>query len=251
MLAVESGVVRCPAGHSFDIAREGYVTLLGGGGAKVTGDTGEMLAARANFLGAGHYLPIADAVAAAIVDPDAVLEIGAGTGYYLSHVLDRHESAVGIGFDISKAAARRTARAHPRAASVVADAWREWPFADSAFTHVMSVFAPRNAVEIQRVLVPGGRYVVVTPQTDHLVELQKRVSVDENKAQRLQQTLDGRFELESTHGVRFAARLSPVEAVQAVAMGPSGHHSGPDISPAGPTDVTVAVDVAVYRRLAR
>ncbi|MCE5292356.1 MAG: methyltransferase domain-containing protein [Nocardiaceae bacterium] len=254
-LAIESAVVRCTAGHSFDIAREGYVTLLSGGGTKVFGDTPAMLAARADFLAAGHYQPIADAVSRTVSGATSILEIGAGTGYYLAEALDAHPSAVGLGFDVSKAAARRIARAHSRAAAVVADAWRDWPFADDAFSHVMSVFAPRNAAEIARVLAPGGAYVVVTPQSDHLVELLDRVRVDQDKAQRLAQTLEGRFELESAANVRYVATMTAAEAGQAVAMGPSGHHldaaalSGLVAGLPEQVGVTVAVTVGVYRKV--
>ena len=51
---------RCAAGHSFDIARQGYVNLLRRA-APENADTPEMLAARDRFLVAGHYAPIAAA----------------------------------------------------------------------------------------------------------------------------------------------------------------------------------------------
>ena len=65
-LARAGGTLRCPNGHAFDIARQGYVSLLASGLAPV-GDTAEMVQARAAFLAAGHYAPLADAVAAAAV----------------------------------------------------------------------------------------------------------------------------------------------------------------------------------------
>ncbi|MFR9778200.1 putative RNA methyltransferase [Micromonospora sp. MS34] len=55
--------LRCPRRHSFDIARQGYVNLLAGR-APHTGDTAEMVAARADFLAAGHYGTVAAALAA-------------------------------------------------------------------------------------------------------------------------------------------------------------------------------------------
>lgn len=55
--------LRCPRRHSFDIARQGYVNLLAGR-APHTGDSAEMVAARADFLAAGHYDPVAAALAA-------------------------------------------------------------------------------------------------------------------------------------------------------------------------------------------
>ena len=54
------GVLRCPAGHSFDIARQGYVNLLGA----ASGDDAAMVAARVAFLDAGHFDPLGDALAA-------------------------------------------------------------------------------------------------------------------------------------------------------------------------------------------
>ncbi|MER7457166.1 putative RNA methyltransferase [Micromonospora sp. NPDC126480] len=56
--------LRCPRRHSFDVARQGYVNLLAGR-APHAGDTAEMIAARADFLAAGHYDLISAALAAA------------------------------------------------------------------------------------------------------------------------------------------------------------------------------------------
>src|SRR5437667_5093714 len=81
--------LRCPSGHSFDIAKQGYVNLLGSG----AGDSKEMVAARAEFLAAGHYSPLASLVAseaARNLPRDAlVVDAGCGTGYYLAAVLSR------------------------------------------------------------------------------------------------------------------------------------------------------------------
>ncbi len=56
--------LRCANGHSFDVARQGYVNLLPGGARPGTADTAEMVTAREAFLSAGHYAPLADGVAA-------------------------------------------------------------------------------------------------------------------------------------------------------------------------------------------
>jgi 23S rRNA (guanine745-N1)-methyltransferase len=76
-----------------------------------------------------------------------------------------------VAVDISVPAARRAARAHQRAGSVVADAWAALPLADGCAEVVLVVFAPRGAGEIARVLRPGGRLVVLTPTPAHLGEL--------------------------------------------------------------------------------
>ena len=61
-LDLEGPIARCAAGHSFDVARQGYLNLLPGNARTGTADTAAMVRARAAFLAAGHYAPIAAAV---------------------------------------------------------------------------------------------------------------------------------------------------------------------------------------------
>ncbi|MGH3804935.1 MAG: putative RNA methyltransferase, partial [Pseudonocardiaceae bacterium] len=174
---LDEGSILCDAGHTFDVARQGYVTLMTGAGGKFDGDSPEMIAARADFLGGGSFDPLMDAVADAVVsgigagDDPRILEIGAGTGHYLARVLDAAPTGRGIGLDVSKYAARRIARAHPRAGAVVADVWQHLPVRDHVLSHVLCVFAPRNADEAHRVLAEHGSLVVLTPTERHLGEL--------------------------------------------------------------------------------
>ena len=114
----------CPAGHRHDVARQGYVNLLSGRGAHgLIPDSTEMVLARDRIQGAGLYAPIADALAAAAdraprPDTGGLLDVGGGTGYYAAHVLAQRPDLVGVGLDLSRAAARRAARAHPRKAAL-------------------------------------------------------------------------------------------------------------------------------------
>ncbi|MGW6122471.1 putative RNA methyltransferase [Nocardia sp. NPDC055165] len=246
--------LRCGTGHSFDIARQGYVGLLTGASTKMTGDTADMLDARAAFQGAGHFAPIAAAIARAFDTAATVLEIGAGTGYYLADVLDAHPDALGIALDVAKPAARRAARAHPRAASVLADAWRGLPLREDAVTGVLSVFAPRNPAEVARVLAPDGRFVVVTPTARHLSELigpLGMVGVDPDKDRRLADSLAGAFARAEHTLVEFPMKLSRTDVTRVVAMGPSAFHRTPADDPriaalSDTTEVTASVTVSTY-----
>lgn len=252
--------VLCDRGHTFDVARQGYVSLLSGSGGKIVGDSTEMVAAREQFLDGGYYDRLMDAVADACVDARTVLDIGAGTGHYLARALDRAgANSVGIGLDVSKAAARRAVRAHPRITSVVADVWNHVPVRTGSIDVVLSVFSPRNAAEIHRVLAPAGRLVVLTPTDRHLVELVDDlglVRVDENKTRRLGDTLAGRFEREHRTAVTYPITLGHDEVAAVVGMGPSARHvSADDLRSrveAMPTtrEVTVSVTVGVYARAA-
>ena len=260
-LAPSDSSLICADQHSFDIARQGYVNLLGGGARPSTADTAEMVAAREAFLAIGHYRPIADAVAEAVGDSLSeaegwILDAGAGSGYYLAAVLERFERLDGLALDISKYAARRAARMHERIVSVVADTWGRVPVVSGAVAAVLSVFAPRNAAEFARVLRPGGVLVTVTPTARHLQELVDPlglVTVEADKHERLSAGLRGSFDHERERSVQLPLRLDRREALDLVRMGPSAHHVEPfelrerlaDLPE--PVAATLSVTIAVWR----
>lgn len=256
-----AAALRCSNGHAFDIARQGYVSLLAGGLAPV-GDTAAMVAARTEFLAAGHYARLADAVALAAGDlaqpAGCVAEIGAGTGYYLATVLERGPGRAGLALDASKFAARRAARAHPRIGAVVADVRARLPIADGAAALALSVFAPRPAAELHRILHPAGRLLVVTPDPDHLDEMAGPLgllAVDPRKEERLAARLGPYFDLATQRQHRFEVALRHQDVAALVAMGPSSWHADP-AELAGriealpdPVPVTVSVTMWAFQPL--
>ena len=219
------GVLRCGEGHSFDIARQGYVNLVPG-----PGDTADMVEARDAFLGAGHLARLSAALADSARGADAqgaVVDIGAGTAHHLARVLDAMPERTGLALDSSTPALRRAARAHPRAVAVGADAWHELPLRDGAAALVLSIFAPRNPTEMARVLAPRGALFAVTPTTRHLFELVGPLgllSVPEDKTDRLDEQLGLHFRLSERRTVEHAMFLNREEAAQLVGMGPSAWH---------------------------
>ncbi|MBN2248527.1 MAG: methyltransferase domain-containing protein [Coriobacteriia bacterium] len=255
------GSLRCAQGHSFDVARQGYVNMLSGGADPGTADTHEMVTARMAFFASGHYRSLIDAVAtetarAAEGAAGCVIDAGAGTGEYLAAALDQAPGRTGLALDISKYAARVAARSHPRAGAVVCDIWRPLPVRDGVAAVVMSVFSPRNAPEIARVLAPGGALVIVTPTSLHLRELigpLGMISVDPDKAARIGRTLEGLFTRETTRRFEQLVTLTVADAVALVSMGPSARHTTPDRVRAQADGLgeaiaaTVSVDIAVWR----
>jgi 23S rRNA (guanine745-N1)-methyltransferase len=231
-LSQPDNVLRCPAGHSFDIARQGYVHL-DPGRASHTGDTAEMVAARAEFLDAGHYGFISTALAEAAVltyPQDFVIDAGAGTGHHLAAVLDALPGAAGLALDVAKPALRRAARAHPRAAAALCDTWRRLPLADGAASVVLNVFAPRNGAEFHRVLHADGALLVVTPTPAHLAELVGSLgllSVDPDKEDRVAASLAGRFDEVGAVRLERQLHLTHGEVATLVRMGPSAWHADP------------------------
>src|SRR3954468_20840026 len=192
---------RCPQGHSFDMARQGYVSLIAGGGLRHQGDTREMVEAREAFLGAGHFAPLAEALAAAAAAtavPGAVVDVGAGTGYYLARVLDAAPERAGLALDVSKPAAARAARAHPSIAAVVCDVWAGLPVQCGVAAVVLNVFAPRNPAEMRRVLHDDGRLLIAHPTPRHLSEVAGLIGMQANKDERIAEALRPWFEVESS-----------------------------------------------------
>lgn len=250
--------VRCPALHRFDASRSGYLSLLSGARA-TSGDDDDMARARDRFLATGSYRPIRRAVAKLTqLTPSSmsrVLDIGCGTGYYLTGVLDEHPGAQGLGVDTSARALRFTAQAHPRAAAASWDVFAPFPMVDEAVDVILDVFAPRNPAEFARVLRPGGRLLVVRPAPDHLYELRERVpgmiSVDPRKEDRLHASLDPLFTTEEIRPLRFPAALDSSSAADLVAMTPSARHVARDsvdsIAHTVPV-TTVSVVVSVHTR---
>lgn len=249
------GTMRCATGHSFDIARQGYVNLLPGNAKPGTADTAGMAEARERFLGAGHFDALADLLAGRLGGGD-VLDAGAGTGHYLSRVLDRAEGSVGLAIDVSKHALRRASRAHPRIGAVVADLWNPLPVRTGAVSSILNVFAPRNGAEFRRVLRLDGALYVVTPTPRHLGRLVPELgllTVDERKGERTDRALGEHFELEARECLETQALLSHPEVVTLVGMGPSAWHVLADQVTAGleklsdPVSVPLSVHISVYR----
>lgn len=240
--------VACANGHSFDIARQGYLNLLTGHGTKFIPDTPAMTAARDDFLDAGHYAALAAALADKVLDalhseagsdPALIIDAGTGTGYYLQKIMATiaasgtvPRSAAAVGMDISKFALRRAARRNPDAINIVWDLWRELPLGANTADVVLVVFAPRNAREFARILKPGGILLVVTPLPGHLAEIAEdagMLGIQAGKESALNDSLGDDFALLDTDEVKVQLQLSIHDVANAALMGPAGHHLDPAV----------------------
>ena len=262
-LTLAERMLRCARGHSFDVARHGYASLLPGDVHAGTADTAAMVAARDEFLRAGHFAVIAQAVAEEAVAATTtaaaggcVVDVGAGTGYYLAATLDRLPDRVGLALDLSRYALRRAARAHPRIAALRCDAWRALPVRDGCAAAVLTVFAPRQPAEIRRILRPDGAFILVTPTARHLAELVAPLgllTVDERKPERLAEQFGATLMLADQHAIDTEVTLARADVAGVAAMGPSAWHTDPAMLaerisklPDRKT-VTVSVTISTYR----
>ncbi|WP_322753948.1 putative RNA methyltransferase [Frankia sp. Cas3] len=236
-LATGNGQVRCPDGHAYDLARGGHLTLTTGRAAGIPGDSADMVRSREAFFAGGHYRALADQLGSVIQgatretwtigDEQVVVDIGAGPGYYLAHLLNLCPDAVGIAIDVSTYALRRAARAHPRIGAVGVDVRGPLPVRTGTASVILDVFAPRNVTEMHRILRPDGYLVIVTPTVRHLAGLVGPlglVTVDQRKPERLRSTLGESFVRRERLTLDLEMSLTAYDLLHLVMMGPTAHH---------------------------
>ena len=171
---------RCPQGHSYDIAKQGYVNLLQSqrSSNRNHGDDREMIVARQQFLEQGYYAPLRDLLTEKVYFYTAkngvIVDAGCGEGWYAEGVAAQLKDATVMGFDISKEAlkwaAKRKGFAHLAVASCYA-----MPLRANSVDALLNLFSPLAAEEYARVLKTGGHLFRVVPGERHLWELKAAV----------------------------------------------------------------------------
>ncbi|MBR2047411.1 MAG: methyltransferase domain-containing protein [Oscillospiraceae bacterium] len=173
-LARQEKRLACPRGHSFDIARQGYVHLLPVQQKRSLhpGDTREQVLSRRAFLESGAYLPIVEAVreaAKAHYTGGEVLDVGCGEGWYAVQVAEALKAPL-TGLDISKEAVRCAAAKYKHARWICGTA-AHLPVTDGSVGLLMSMFALTVPEEFRRVLKEDGIFLQVLAAQDHLMGL--------------------------------------------------------------------------------
>ena len=197
----------CARGHSFDVARSGYINLLQPQDrrSKLPGDTVAAVAGRRRLHDLGVTAPLLRAIAemANASSEDSVLEAGCGDGFYLGG-LAREIGFRGPGVDISIPAIDSAARRYPDCEWIVANADRVLPYASGSFSLVMTITARMNAAEFRRVIRDGGRLLAAIPAPDDLTELR---GAGRDRVDRTIETFAHRFTLADRRRVTTACDL--------------------------------------------
>ena len=168
----------CPDGHSFDVARSGYINLLQPQDrrSKEPGDTPAAVDARQRLHDRGVTRPLLEGIADMLVPSsnDVVLDAGCGDGFYLGSLAQRFGFEA-HGIDISAPAIRAAAKRFPPKVGnfewVIANADRFIPYSDGSFSLALSITARMNSPEFRRVLGPDGRLLVAVASPVDLKEL--------------------------------------------------------------------------------
>ena len=220
VLLLNNKVWACENGHSYDVAKEGYVNLLlvQNKNSKEPGDNKQMVNGRRAFLEQGFYQPLADAISkifnqhlATLTDPTKVsfFDAGCGEGYYMSQVSQNFQQAdIQIefsGLDISKFAVQKAAKKYSKHHFAVASTF-QLPLENASQDAVLQIFAPSSELEVHRVLKPGGIWITVNPAANHLYEFKQALydTPTEHKADQV--TPDG-FSLAQQINLSFVIHL--------------------------------------------
>ncbi|MCZ4285271.1 23S rRNA (guanine(745)-N(1))-methyltransferase [Marinobacter salarius] len=249
---------RCPAGHSFDVARQGYLHLLPVQKKRSLdpGDSKDMVAARRRFLNAGFYQPIAEAVnkavapGAADAKPLACLDAGCGEGYYLRQLAaaNTERSLALVGVDISKWATLAAAKQDKRPRWLVGSN-ANLPVLNGSLDCVLCLFGFPVYSEFARVLKPGGILIQADAGPDHLRELREIIypSLKPEKPPAVD-VPEGFLSL-GTETIRYSLTLESQEAIaDLLAMTPHFYRAPAEGRVRAETLETLAVTVEVTLR---
>ena len=248
-------VWRCEKNHSFDVAREGYVNLLPVQHKKSRdpGDDAQMVTARHEFLQAGHYQPLRDAVVALLapLQLSSLLDIGCGEGYYTGAFTAAAASVTGL--DIARFAVRLAAKRHADVTWLVGSG-ALLPQADASVDLVSNLFTQLHVDEMRRVLKPGGYALVVTPAPDHLWSVREQLfdQVRAHDPSKFLTNFASGFELLSQQQLRFALNLTAPDMQRLLQMTPYAWTAPPERRAAliarGDSCTQAAMTMLLFRR---
>ncbi len=213
----------CPKGHSFDIARQGYVNLLPVQQKKSLhpGDTKEQVAARRAFLDGGYYAPILETLKATAIKHHAsgpIVDIGCGEGYYSGNLASFLNTEL-VGMDISKEAVRYAAGKYKNGFFFCGTA-SHLPVEDHSVGLMTSLFALTMPEEFHRVLSENGLYFQVLAAKDHLLNLKKIIYGDlTDKEKDSVPELPG-FSLVESAPIRFTFTVEGAQVQNLLSMTP-------------------------------
>lgn len=260
----------CPAGHTFDRAREGYVNLLPvqDKASLDPGDNKLMVAARHRFLETSAYAPIAAAVAGktieligtAISRPFTILDAGCGEGYYLQALAsalaaDADPAIIQLaGIDISKWAVRAAAR-RPVPATWVVASNRRPPLPPASTDLILCLFGFPLWTGFASIQPPAGHVLLVDPGPDHLLQLRAIIYPEVRINERTPTPNTDAYAPVSESRVRASAHLASSQVIaDLLSMTPHAHRATVEgraaLAARSSLDITIDVILRVFRRQA-
>ena len=212
------GVFRCSGGHSFDIAKEGYVNLLTGSrSGALTGDSADMARCRRAFLSKGFFDALSNElcrIAEKYGVKGSVLDICCGEGHYSSFFKNHIPESNVLGFDLSREMVKRAAKQNKNVGYAVAN-MTSVPVPDGSVDCAFHLFAPFCESEFMRILSPNGILISVVAGAEHLIEL-KNLLYDKPYPNDVHDPSDGGAEIIEEYDLKDKIALRSNEDIRAL-----------------------------------
>lgn len=259
----------CKNGHSFDIARQGYVNLLPvqHKRSKQPGDSKAMVLARTEFLNTGIYQAIANKLTETVslhmpvYNEICIMDAGCGEGYYL-HAVFNSLSNEGddarlslIGLDISKDAIIQSSKRN-RQISWLVGTNRQPPVEEESVDIILCLFGFLCIEAFTKALKPGGKIILVDPGPEHLKELRKIIYPELKKSEQssLLKNEIKDFLLLKREQLQFNKKISSNEKIkQLLVMTPHFYRASKEGRQAASSldelDITVDVVFRVFQKI--
>lgn len=218
----------CENGHTFDIARLGYVNLLPvqHKRSKQPGDSKAMVLARTQFLDSEIYQPVANKLSEIVIaqltedNEICLLDAGCGEGYYFDYLFNKlsdikkskHLSFIGL--DISKDAIIQATKRNKQICWVVGTNRRP-PVENKSVDIILCLFGFPSVEGFNKILKPGGKIILVYPAVGHLKELREIIypEVKNTDNSNSPMTEISGFSLLSNESLQFKEKITSNEQV--------------------------------------
>lgn len=175
----DEGKMSCPSNHSFDVAKQGYIYLLGRPMQSMYSK--ELFESRHAVIESGLYDTMQQTIAGEInMKNPVLLDTGCGEGSHLHRICQQLDGAVGVGVDIAKEGILAAAKFYNDEIWCVGDLANS-PYQESSFDAILNILSPANYDEFKRLLKPGGKLIKVVPQENYLKELRVQAFEDSEK----------------------------------------------------------------------
>ena len=225
----------CSAGHSFDLAKQGYVNLYRG--KPINEYTKESFQERQVILERGMYAHLLEEICsflsenAEVPDGKVLLDAGCGEGYYTREIAQRFSSGLQLyGTDLSRDSIQLAAgTANGLGTGPAGINWfvsdiSRLPVAEGSVDYVLDIFTSANYQEFQRILKDDGYLIKIIPGQDHVKELREAASEQlyhkEYKERRGASVFAEQFELVLQKTVSRTFKVSPEERDIFIGMTP-------------------------------
>jgi Methylase involved in ubiquinone/menaquinone biosynthesis len=255
----------CPARHTFDLAKHGYINLLTRP-ARAKYDK-RLFQSRKAVLQSGLYDPLHDLAAQQIArfcrgrSPLRLLDAGSGEGTHLASIRGKLTAETGlavqgVGIDLAKEGAEMAARSYPELLWCVGDLARS-PLGGGCFDAVLNILSPANYEEFGRLLKPGGIVLKVIPEPDYLIELRRLLRPEPDRpvtaGSRAKAHFRDRFAQVDEDRLRYRIKLERPLLPHLAAMTPLSWQAGEDalqrIAERDALEVTVDLAVLIGRNV--